>query len=110
MGNLMNFLFMLVCLLSFGGATLWAHEGLIHVIGTVTAIDAAKIEVKTHNSEIISLELRESTSYESRNAQSVSRPPRRGEGVMIHAWKDGEVLKAVSIIWFTPGSTPWAMH
>jgi hypothetical protein len=89
-----------VFLASLGGAPLWAHGGLLHVMGTVTAIDASHIEVKTLKGDTISLQLIENTRYYSKNTQPASSPPRLGDRVLLHAGKEDAALKAVEVKYY----------
>ncbi len=85
-----------------GTASLWAHGGNDHIMGTVTAIDANHIEVKTPKGETISLQLSEKTMFYSKNTPPPNGRPRVGDRVVIDARKDGGALKALEMEFSTP--------
>ena len=49
--------------LILGAAATWAHDGHVHtVMGTVTALDAKTVKVKTPSGEILSIAITDKTS------------------------------------------------
>ncbi len=83
----------------------WAHGGNEHVMGTVTAIDTAHLEVKTPQGGIVSIMLTDKTEYGSKNIPPTPKP-RPGDRVVIDVVKDGNGLKALGMEFSTPGEKP----
>lgn len=49
--------------LALAGSAAWAHEGHVHTImGTVTALDAKLVKVKTPSGEVLSIGITDKTS------------------------------------------------
>lgn len=90
MRRLIGFLFVAGVAL-FPGAVL-AHEGHHHVIGTVTAIDATHVEVRTKEGNSSSVRLSSATQYykgsKGKNAGAIS-DLKVGTRVVIDLAKDG---------------------
>lgn len=80
----------------------WAHGGNEHVMGTVTAIDGAHLEVKTPQGTTVSIKLTDKTEYASKNIPPSSKP-HVGDRVVIDVAKDGNGLKALGMEFSTPG-------
>jgi hypothetical protein len=90
-----------VCFSILSASSGWAHEG-IHVMGTVTAIDATHLDVKTPQGGSVSVTLTDKTAFASKNTPSTPRP-KVGDRVVIDVVKDGNGLKALEMEFSTPG-------
>jgi hypothetical protein len=78
---------------------------LVHVLGTVTAIDATHVEVKTAKGQIISVQLNKQVQFKSKlNAKSVD-PPEVGDRVIIEATKEKQKVMA-TIVHYSPMRNP----
>jgi hypothetical protein len=80
----------------------WGHDGNEHVLGTVTAIDAIHLEVKTPQGGTVSIKLTDKTEYASKNIPPMPKP-RAGDRVVIDVVKDGNELRALGMEFSTPG-------
>lgn len=78
-------------------ATLFAHGGLVHTMGTVTAIDAKHIEVKTQEGAIVSIQLSGDTKYVKGKAPAKPSDVAVGMRVMVESKKDKEKLVAAEV-------------
>ncbi len=83
----------------------WAHGGNEHVMGTVTAIDASHLDVKTPQGSTVSIKLTDKTEYASKNVPPAPKP-RVGDRVVIDVVKDGGGLRALGMEFSTPGEKP----
>lgn len=69
-------------------ATAWAHGTGQHVLGTVTAIDATHIEVKTQKGATVSVTLTKQTRFKEKGNPKSAQPPSVGDRVVIEATRD----------------------
>ncbi len=83
----------------------WPHGGNEHVMGTVTAIDVAHMEVKTPEGRSVSINLTDKTEYSSKNALPTPKP-HIGDRVVIDVEKDENGLKALGMEFSTPREKP----
>lgn len=75
----------------------FAHDGDQHVLGTIMAIDATHVEVKTSKGQSVNVRVNKKTLYkDQRNPKDVNMPE-VGDRVVIKATKDGKVLVATEI-------------
>jgi hypothetical protein len=74
-----------------------AHGGHDHVRGTVTAVDATRIEVKTGYGKTISVALKPDTKYFKEKAAATAADVKVGIRVVIDADKEGENLTAKEV-------------
>jgi hypothetical protein len=81
----------------------WTHDGNQHVMGTVTAIDANHLEVKTPQGEGVSIRLTDKTEYAPKSIPPTAKP-RVGDRVVIDVVNDG--LRALGMEFSTPGQKP----
>jgi hypothetical protein len=86
----------------------YAHGGMIHVMGTATALTEKSITVKTTDQKIVQIALTESTTYQSESQPSTRRDLQVGDRVVIHAVKTDDSLQAHEVR-FTHG-TPVSPH
>lgn len=80
----------------------WAHGTGQHVLGTITAIDASHVEVKTVKDGTVSVQLTDRTRYLAKGKTGSPSAPQVGDRVVIETAKTGETLTATEIR-FSPG-------
>lgn len=73
-------------------------ELLLHVLGTVTAIDAKHLEVKTAKGPVVSVLLNKQVQYKNKSNPKSSDPPAVGDRVIIEASKDDKNKKVTATI------------
>ena len=73
-----------------------AHGTGQHVLGTVTAIDAQHIEVKTPKGATVSVNLTKETRFKQKGNPKATQPPAVGDRVVIEATKDDSDKKALT--------------
>jgi hypothetical protein len=86
----------LSALLGLAGPLL-AHGDFTHVLGTVTAMDAAHVEVKTKAGKVVSVKLTEATKYTKDGAAAAAKDMQVGQRVAVEARKKGEDLEAAEV-------------
>jgi hypothetical protein len=83
-----------------------AHGSGQHVLGTVTAIDAHHVDVRTPKGGTVSVKLTAQTRFKQKgNAKSVE-PPSVGDRVVIEASKDNKVLTAIEVHYSAAKNVP----
>ncbi len=88
---------LLVSYLAVAGVKAWAHGGGEHVLGTVTAIDGGRIEVKTPNGSTVSVRLTDKTQYRAKGQAGAQERPQVGDRVVIETIGDGQALTATEV-------------
>lgn len=78
---------------------------VVHVLGTVTAIDATQIEVKTTKGPIVSVLLNKQVKFKNKNNPKSVDPPEIGDRVIIEATKDKQKVTA-TIVHYSPMRKP----
>ncbi len=73
----------------------FAHGTGQHVLGTVMAIDATHIEVKTQKGTTVSVALTKQTRFKEKGNPKSSEPPSVGDRVVIEATKDEKDKKSL---------------
>lgn len=78
---------LLVTLLALGliASVAFAHNGMIHAMGTVTALSDSSITVETTEKKTVEVALTDVTTYENGSKQSTSKDLKMGDCVVIHA-------------------------
>jgi hypothetical protein len=87
----------------------WAHGTGQHVLGTVTAIDAHHIEVKTQKGATVSVNLTKDTRFRQKGNPKGTQPPAVGDRVVIEATRDDgdkKVLTATEVHYSTGKASP----
>lgn len=74
-----------------------AHGTGQHVLGTVTAIDATHVEVKTPQGATVSVLLTNTTHYRAKGKPDAGLQPQIGDRVVIETTNSGETLTATEI-------------
>ncbi len=80
-----------------------AHEGKPHIMGTVTALDAQRMMVKTKQGKTISVRLNSETKYRKGKAVATNADLQVGGRVVVDVTGEGETLTAGAIR-FSSGS------
>ena len=86
----------LSALLAVAGPLL-AHGGYTHVMGTVTAMDATHVEVKTRAGKVVSVKLTDATKYTKDGAAATAKDVQVGQRVSVEAKPKGEDLEASEV-------------
>jgi hypothetical protein len=78
---------------------LLAHGGYTHVMGTVTAVDATHLEVKTTAGKMVSMKLSDATTYkqEKGGAAATAADLKVGQHVLVDAKGHGADLEASEV-------------
>src|SRR6266702_3014250 len=71
-----------------------AHGGMIHVVGTVTALTDKAVTVETTDKKSVEVVLSDSTTYEKASKTAARADLKVGDRVVIHAIKIKGVLQA----------------
>ena len=75
----------------------FAHGADQHVLGTIMAINATHIEVKTPKGQSVDVRVNKKTRYKDANNPKGTNVPAVGDRVIIKATKDDKVLLATEI-------------
>jgi Cu/Ag efflux protein CusF len=86
----------LVLLIVFAGNA-FAHNGMEHVMGTVTAITDTSISVRTADEKIKTVALASATKYVRGDSPATLKDIKVGDHIVIHATKKGEQLTAAEV-------------
>jgi hypothetical protein len=97
MGSIMwlRLIVTLTCL--FISAPSFAHGTDQHVLGTIMAISATHVEVKTPKGQSVDVRVNKKTQYKDANNPKGANVPEVGDRVIIKATKDDKVLLATEI-------------
>jgi Domain of unknown function (DUF5666) len=76
---------------------LLAHGGFTHVLGTVTVVEAGRLEVKNKAGKLVSVKLTEATKYTRSGAAAAAKDIQVGQRVAVEAKPKGEELEAVEV-------------
>lgn len=75
----------------------FAHGTDQHVLGTVTAIDATHVEVKTQKGRTVAVQVNKQTRFKEKGNPKGANLPVVGDRVVIEATKDDKTLLATEI-------------
>lgn len=78
---------------------------LLHILGTVTTIDATHVEVKTAKGTVVSVLLNKQVQFKNKNNPKSVAPPEVGDRVIIEATRDKQKVTA-TIIHYSPMRNP----
>jgi Domain of unknown function (DUF5666) len=78
----------ILCLALLLSALLFAHNGMEHVMGTVTAVSGSSVTVETVAHKSVTVLLDPSTKFIHNNAPSLVKDLKVGDRVVIHAKVD----------------------
>ena len=87
----LTYLFIFISTASF------AHGTDQHVLGTVMAIDATHVEVKTQKGRTVAVQVNKQTRFKEKGNPKGTNLPVVGDRVVIEATKDDKVLLATEI-------------
>lgn len=86
----------LICTLLVGTLA-FAHGGMEHVLGTVTAITDHSLSVKTREGEVKTIEFDQATKFVKGDAAATVKDVQVGTRVAIHAQKNDNALHAAEV-------------
>lgn len=86
----------LICALLLGTLA-FAHGGMEHVVGTVTALTDQSITVKTRDGAIKTMEFDGATKFVKGDAAATVKDVRVGSRVVIHAQNHDNTLHAAEV-------------
>jgi hypothetical protein len=98
----------LACL--FISTASFAHGTDQHVLGTVTAIDATHVEVKTPMGGTVGLRVNKQTLFKEKNNPKGANVPVVGDRVVIKATKNDKLLLATEIHFSSATRVPVPMQ
>jgi hypothetical protein len=98
----------LTCL--FISTASFAHSTDQHVLGTVMAIDATHVEVKTPKGLTVDVQVNKQTRFKEKSNPKGANVPVVGDRVVIKATKDDKVLLATEIHFSAAKRVPAAMQ
>ena len=75
----------------------FAHGTDQHVLGTIMAINATHVEIKTSKGQSVDVRVNKKTQYKDANNPKGTNVPEVGDRVIIKATKDNKVLLATEI-------------
>lgn len=81
-------------LLSCTAVLLHAHGGMIHVMGTVTAVNDNSVTVETTDKKSVEVQLTDSTTFMNGTKPGDRKDLKVGDRVVIHAMKVKDALQA----------------
>lgn len=88
---IVTFTYLFISTLSF------AHSADHHVLGTIMAIDATHVEVKTSKGQSVTVRVNKKTQYKDQRNPKDANVPEVGDRVVVKAIKEGKVLLATEI-------------
>ena len=86
----------LLCALLLSVLT-FAHGGMEHIMGTVTAISDHSLSVKTNNGAVTAVEVDSETRFTKGDAAATVKDVQVGSRVVIHAHKHDNSLRAAEV-------------
>jgi hypothetical protein len=78
-------------------STAFAHGTGLHVLGTVVAIDAKHLEVKTQKGTTVDVQINKQTRFKEKDRPKSTNLPEVGDRVVIEAIKDDKTLTATEV-------------
>jgi hypothetical protein len=75
----------------------FAHAGMEHIMGTVTAISTHSLSVKTGNGAVTAVEFDSETRFMKGDAAATVKDVQVGSRVVIHAHKHDNSLQAAEV-------------
>lgn len=93
----MKRLFLLVLALVLFSRFSYAHNGMQHIMGTVTAITDTSITVKTIDGHVRTVALTGTTKYSKSGGLATIRDIKVGDRIVIHATEKNEKLTAAQV-------------
>ena len=93
----MLYRFVLAALCMTLASTAFAHGTGQHVLGTVVAIDAKRLEVKTQKGTTVEVQINKQTRFKEKDRPKSTNLPEVGDRVVIEAIKDDKALTATEV-------------
>jgi hypothetical protein len=93
----MLYRFVLAALCMTLASTAFAHGTGQHVLGTVVAIDAKHLEVKTQKGTTVEVQINKQTRFKEKDRPKSTNLPEVGDRVVIEAIKDDKALTATEV-------------
>ncbi len=81
----------------FVGAIAYAHNGMEHVMGTVTAVTSTSMDVNTTAGKSQTVALAATTRYSRMDRTITVKDIKVGDHVVIHATRKGSTLTAATV-------------
>ena len=78
-------------------STAFAHGTGQHVLGTVVAIDATHVEVKTQKGATVDVQINKQTRFKEKDHPKSTNLPTVGDRVVVEAIKDEKTLTATEV-------------
>ncbi|MDH4187668.1 MAG: DUF5666 domain-containing protein [Nitrospira sp.] len=75
----------------------FAHGTGQHVLGTVTAIDATHLEVKTSKGQTVNVQINKQTRFKEKGNPKGTNMPEVGDRVVVEATKTNKALLATEV-------------
>lgn len=90
---------LLMLILTFGifASLAYAHNGMQHVMGTVSAINGSNITVTTTEGKTQTVAVTSDTKFSKADGPMALKDIKVGDHVVIHAAKKGDVLTAAEV-------------
>lgn len=80
----------------------FSHGTGKHVMGTATAVEADRLDVKTKEGKDVTVELTPKTQYKRSGSPGPTPGPQVGDRVVIEVTEDGKGLTATEVRFSTP--------
>ncbi len=88
---------LLACALCLISATAFAHGSGQHVLGTVTAVDATHLTIKTPKGQTVNVQMNKQTKFREKGNPKSANLPAVGDRVVIEATKTNKILTATEV-------------
>ncbi|HJY81413.1 MAG TPA: DUF5666 domain-containing protein [Candidatus Binatia bacterium] len=92
-----------VFIVLFFHTPVFAHGGGLHIMGTVTDVDAQHVVVKTKDGKTQSVQVNDQTTYRKGKATATSADLQVGDRVVVHTTGKGDPLTAKEIHFSSAG-------
>lgn len=94
--------------LLLSSAALWAHEGSIHVLGTVTAVETGQLVVQTPDNKTVTIKTTAQTKYRTAKEASTREALQVGHRVVAEVTRDASGITASEVRFSTVPPKPGA--
>ncbi len=88
---------LLACALCLIASTAFAHGSGQHVLGTVTAVDAGHLTIKTPKGQTVDVRVDKQTKFREKGNPKGANLPAVGDRVVIEATKTNKILTATEV-------------
>ncbi|MCX5723049.1 MAG: DUF5666 domain-containing protein [Nitrospirae bacterium] len=97
---------LLACALCLIATTAFAHGTGQHVLGTITAIDATHLEIKTPKGQTVNVLVTKQTRFREKGNPNSTHVPSVGDRVVIEASTANQVLTATDVHYSSGARAP----